>query len=94
MHDSQATFGSRCCSTYVIFKFPTSRAFSYSPMPEVLSAVTGESIAVFEKTDFADVKALNRHFFFRRRVWRFDASELRLLEDNCQLDDDQTFNRG
>lgn len=63
-HDSQATFGSRCFNKYVIFKFPTSRAFSYSPMPEVLSAVTGESIAVFEKTDFADVKALNRRFFF------------------------------
>ena len=62
-HDSQATFGSRCFNKSAIFNFPTSRAFSYSPMLEVLSAVTGESIAVFEKTDFAVVKALKRRFF-------------------------------
>ena len=90
MHDSQATFGSRCFNKYVIFRFPTSGAFSYSPMLEVLSAVTGDSIAVFGKTDFADasVKVLKRRLAPKIGVPRF---RLRLLQDNCPLDDDQTL---
>ena len=70
-HDSQATFGSRCFNKYVIFNFPTSRAFSSSPMLEVLSAVTGESIAVFEKTDFCRCEGLETVRFFSQKSEAF-----------------------
>ena len=60
------------------------------PCVEVLSAVTGESIAVFEKEEFADasVKALKQRLAQQIGVPRF---RLRLLQDNCQLNDDQTL---
>ena len=59
-------------------------------MLEVLSAVTGKSIAVFEEVDFAErsVKALNRHLAQKIGIPGF---RLRLLQDNCPLDDDQTL---
>ena len=59
-------------------------------MLEVLSAVTGESIAVFEEVDFAEgsVKALKQRLAQKIGVPRF---RLRLLQDNCPLDDDQTL---
>ena len=52
-------------------------------MLEVLSAVTGESIAVFEEVDFAEgsVKALKQRLAQKIGVPRF---RLRLLEDNCK----------
>ena len=69
--------------------------FSMSvPCVEVLSAVTGESLAVFEKEEFADdasVKALKRCLAQQIGVTRF---QLRLLQDNCPLDDDQSFALG
>ena len=57
---------------------------------EVVSAVAGESIAVFEKEEFADasVKALKQRLAQQIGVPRF---RLRFLQDNCSLDDDQTF---
>ena len=60
------------------------------PHVEVVSAVTGESIAVFEKDEFADasVKALKQRLAQQIGVPRF---RLRLLQDNCTLDDDQTL---
>ena len=63
---------------------------SSCPMLEVLSAVTGKSIAVFEEVDFAErsVKALNRHLAQKIGIPGF---RLRLLQDNCPLDDDQTL---
>ena len=68
--------------------------FSMSvPCVEVLSAVTGESLAVFEKEEFADdasVKALKRCLAQQIGVTRF---QLRLLQDNCPLDD-QSFALG
>ena len=59
-------------------------------MLEVLSAVTGESIAVFEEGDFAEgsVKAIKQHLAQKIGIPRF---RLRLLQDNCPLDDDQTL---
>ena len=59
-------------------------------MLEVLSAVTGESIAVFEEVDFAEgsVKALKQRLAQKIGVPRF---RLRLLQDNCPLDDNQTL---
>ena len=59
-------------------------------MLEVLSAVTGESIAVFEEVDFAEgsVKALKQRLAHKIGIPRF---RLRLLHDNCTLDDDQTL---
>ena len=59
-------------------------------MLEVLSAVTGESIAVFEEVDFAEgsVKALKQLLAQKIGVPRF---RLRLLQDNCPLDDNQTL---
>ena len=59
-------------------------------MVEVLYAVSGESIAVFEREDFADatVKALRQRVAQKIGVPRF---RLRLLQDNCPLDDDQTL---
>ena len=71
--------------------FLTSGAFFYScPMLEVLSAVTGESIAVFEEVDFAEgsVKALKQRLAKKIGIPRF---RLRLLQDNSPLDDDQTL---
>ena len=61
-----------------------------APHVEVVSAVTGESIAVFEKDELADasVKALKRRLAQQIGVPRF---RLRLLEDSCPLDDDQTL---
>ena len=60
------------------------------PNVEVVSAVTGESIAVFEKDEFADasVKALKQRLAQQIGVPRF---RLRLLQDNCPLDDDHTL---
>ena len=57
-------------------------------MLEVLSAVTGESIAVFEEKAFAEgsVKALKQRLAQKIGVPRF---RLRLLQDNCPLDDSQ-----
>ena len=57
-------------------------------MLEVLSAVTGESIAVFEEVDFAEgsVKALKQRLAQKIGIPRF---RLRLLQDNCPLDDNQ-----
>ena len=59
-------------------------------MLEVLSAVTGESIAVFEDEELADasVKALKQRLAQEIGIPRF---RLRLLHDNCPLDDDQTL---
>ena len=61
-------------------------------MLEVLSAVTGESIVVFEEVDFAEgegsVKALKQRLAQKIGIPRF---RLRLLQDNCALDDDQTL---
>jgi len=59
-------------------------------MLEVLSAVTGESIAVFEDEEIADasVKALKQRLARKIGLPRF---RLRLLQDNCPLDNDQTF---
>ena len=63
---------------------------SRSPMLEVLSAVTGESIAVFEDEEIADrsVKALKQRLAQKIGLPRF---RLRLLQDNCPLDNDQIF---
>eukprot|EP00434_Breviolum_minutum_P013479 symbB.v1.2.011882.t1/scaffold806.1/size231046/9 len=70
-------------------------AFLYGcPMLEVLSAVTGESIAFLEEVDFAEgegsvkVKALKQLLAPKIGIPRF---RLRLLQDNCALDDDQTL---
>ena len=59
-------------------------------MVEVLSAVTGESIAVFQDEELADasVKALKKRLAQKLGVPRF---RLRLLQDNCPLDDNQTL---
>jgi len=60
-------------------------------MLEVLSAVTGESIAVFEDEEIADVsvKVLKQHLAQKIGLPRF---RLRLLHDNSRpLDDDQTL---
>ena len=56
----------------------------------MVSAVTGESIAVFEREEFADasVKALKQRLAQQICVPRF---RLRLLQDNSPLDDDQTL---
>ena len=60
------------------------------PNVEVVSAVTGESIAVFEKEEFADasVKVLKQRLAQQIGIPRF---RLRLLQDNSPLDDDQNF---
>ena len=60
------------------------------PYVEVLSAVTGESVAVFEHEELADasVKALKQRLAQKLGFPRF---RLRLLQDNIPLDDDQTF---
>ena len=60
------------------------------PHVEVLSAVTGESLAVLEKEEFADasVKALKQRLAQQIGVPRF---RLRLLQHNNPLDDDQTL---
>ena len=71
--------------------FLASGAFSCSSlMLEVLSAVTGESVAVFEHEELADasVKALKQCLAKKLRIPRF---RLRVLHDNCALDDDQTL---
>eukprot|EP00434_Breviolum_minutum_P001373 symbB.v1.2.001206.t1/scaffold66.1/size357995/9 len=77
---------------YSEFRFVSDfRGLFYScPMLEVLSAVTGESIAVFEEVDFAEgsVKALKQRLAHKIGIPRF---RLRLLHDNCALDDDQTL---
>ena len=59
-------------------------------MLEVLSAVTGESIAVFEDEEIADtsVKALKQRLARKIGLPRF---RLRLLQDHCPIDDDETF---
>ena len=59
-------------------------------MPEVLSAVTGESIAVFEEEEIAEgsVKSLKQLLAQEIGIPRF---RLRLLHDNYPLDDDQTL---
>ena len=63
------------------------------PNVEVVSAVTGESVAVFEKEEFADasVKALKQRLAQQIGIPRF---RLRLLQDSCPLDDDQTLAPG
>ena len=57
-------------------------------MLEVLSAVTGVSIAVFEEVDFAEgsVKALKQCLAQKIGIPRF---RLRLFQDNIPLDDNQ-----
>ena len=59
-------------------------------MLEVLSAVTGESIALFEEVDIPEgsVKALKQRLAQKIGIPRF---RLRLLQDNCTLDDNQTL---
>ena len=59
-------------------------------MLEVLSAVTGESIAVFEEVDIPEgsVKALKQLLAQKIGIPRF---RLRLLQDNCMLDDNQAL---
>ena len=59
-------------------------------MLEVLSAVTGESIAVFEEEEIAEgsVKSLKQLLAQEIGILRF---RLRLLHDNYPLDDDQTL---
>eukprot|EP00434_Breviolum_minutum_P023870 symbB.v1.2.021061.t1/scaffold1799.1/size100815/6 len=59
----------------------------------LVSAVNGELIAVFEKEEFADssVKALKQRLAQQIGVSRF---RLRLLQDNCLLNDDQTLTLG
>ena len=59
-------------------------------MVEVLYAVSGESIAVFEREDIADatVRVLRQRLAQKIGVPRF---RLRLLQDDCPLDDDQTL---
>ena len=59
-------------------------------MLEVLSAVTGESIAVFEEVDIPDfsVQALKQSLAQKLGVPRF---RLRLLQDKCPLNDDETL---
>ena len=59
-------------------------------MVEVLYAVSGESIAAFEREDFADgtVRVLRQRLAQMIGVPRF---RLRLLQDDCPLDDDQTL---
>ena len=59
-------------------------------MLEVLSAVTGESVAVFEHEELADasLKALKQCLAQKLGIPRF---RLRLLQDNCALDGDQTL---
>eukprot|EP00434_Breviolum_minutum_P013484 symbB.v1.2.011887.t1/scaffold806.1/size231046/14 len=63
-------------------------------MLEVLSAVTGEPIAFLEEVEFAEgegsvkVKALKQLLAPKIGMPRF---RLRLLQDNCALDDDQTL---
>ena len=58
-------------------------------MLEVLSAVTGESIAVFEDKEIADasVKTLKQRLARKIGLPRF---RLRLLQDSCPLGDNQT----
>ena len=86
MHDSQSTTLARDFLTNDIWYldlFLTSGTFSYnSTMLEVLSAVTGESIAAFEEVDFAEgsVKALKQLLAQKIGIPRF---RLRLLQDNC-----------
>ena len=90
MHDSQSTTLVQDLSTnYMRYLdlFLTSGAFSYSiPMLEVLSAVTGESVAVFEHEELADasVKALKQclakklgipRFRLRRTGWRSNLDQ-------------------
>ena len=60
------------------------------PNVKVVSAFTGESIAVFEREEFADasVKALKQRLAKQIGDPRF---RLRLLQDNSPLDDDQTL---
>ena len=59
-------------------------------MLEVLSAVTGESVAVFEHEELADasVKVLKQCLAKKLGIPRF---RIRLLHDNCTLGDDQTL---
>ena len=69
--------------------FLTSGAFLDScPMLEVLSAVTGESLAGFKEVDFAEgsVKALKQCLAQKIGFPRF---RLRLLQDTFPLDDNQ-----
>ena len=63
--------------------FPQSHA-------RMLSAVTGELLARFEDEELADasVKALKQRLAHKIGIPRF---RLRLLHDNCPLDDDQTL---
>ena len=70
--------------------FVSDCALSRCIMLEVLYAVSGKSIAVFEREDFADatVRALRQRLAQKIGVPRF---RLRLLQDNCPLDDDQTL---
>ena len=63
------------------------------PNVEVVSAVSGESIAVFEQEEFADasVKVLKQCLAQQIGLPRF---RLQLLRDNSPLDDDQTVAPG
>ena len=59
-------------------------------MLEVLSALTGESIAVFEDEELANapVKAFKKRLAQKLGIPRF---RLRILQGNCPLDDNQTL---
>ena len=59
-------------------------------MLEVISAVTGKSIAVFEDEEIADrsVKALKQRLAQKIGLPRFRQ---RILQDNCPLDNDEIF---
>ena len=59
-------------------------------MVEVFSAVSGESIAVFEDEELADapVKAIKQRLAQKLGIPRF---RLRILQGNCPLDDNQTL---
>ena len=56
----------------------------------LVSAVTGETIAVLENEDFAEasVKTLKKRLAQKIGIPRF---RLRLFQDNCPMDDDQTL---
>ena len=87
-------FGSRSLDKwYVILRCVSDfwgSSLTVVPMLEVLFAVTGESVAVFEDDELADasVKGLKRLLGPKFGVSRF---RLRLLQDNCPLDDNQTL---
>ena len=110
LNSQAAIFGSRYVNKlHLIFRHSDLSCPSSVPMLEVLWAVTGESIAVFEDEEIADppasirqppsvpapdaagnasVKALKQRLARKIGLPRF---RLRLLQDNCPLDDNQNL---